>query len=323
MAALGHSVGSGVEHTPRLSDFVSFRGKRLNKLFQEGAMFAHSEAFYVFKDKVVRIQFADDPHEISHQTIARVIENALADQGKALARSPTDDGSDWTLDSAPLANLVPTQFGHRLRNHGTIWKVEFMNGTVNRVDFDRSRNLETSLLKPQRHPARSREEINDDRPFVVHENSFRNECCGRKNKQPKAEESTPFSVVIWRVGVGKWSDARTDPGGRTMKGGLTTEWLEASLPVLETATTIPLKPMSLPILYIKPGCPWCVDVVDYLSQKAIEVETVVVSGNREAMEKMKELSGQTKAPTMNWHGEVLADFGVDELIPFLKKKGVV
>lgn len=81
--------------------------------------------------------------------------------------------------------------------------------------------------------------------------------------------------------------------------------------------------MSLPILYIKPGCPWCVDVVDYLSQKAIEVETVVVSGNREAMKEMKELSGQTKAPTMNWHGEVLADFGVDELIPFLKKKRVV
>ena len=81
--------------------------------------------------------------------------------------------------------------------------------------------------------------------------------------------------------------------------------------------------MSLPILYIKPGCPWCVDVVDYLSKKAIEVETVVVSGNRKAMKEMKDLSGQTKAPTMNWHGEVLADFGVDELIPFLKKKGIV
>jgi hypothetical protein len=68
--------------------------------------------------------------------------------------------------------------------------------------------------------------------------------------------------------------------------------------------------MSLPVLYIKPGCPWCVEVVDYLSKKAIEVETIIVSGNPEA-------------PTMNWHGEVLADFGVDELIPFLKGKGIV
>jgi glutaredoxin 3 len=80
--------------------------------------------------------------------------------------------------------------------------------------------------------------------------------------------------------------------------------------------------MSLPILYIKPGCPWCDEVVEYLDQKKIEVETVVVSGNRGKMQEMIDLSGQSKAPTMDWDGEVLADFGVDELIPFLKKKGL-
>lgn len=80
--------------------------------------------------------------------------------------------------------------------------------------------------------------------------------------------------------------------------------------------------MSLPILYIKPGCPWCDEVVDYLARKKIEVRTVVVSGNREAMQEMIDLSGQSKAPTMDWHGHLLADFGVDELVPFLKKHGV-
>lgn len=80
--------------------------------------------------------------------------------------------------------------------------------------------------------------------------------------------------------------------------------------------------MSLPILYIKPGCPWCEDVVAFLRRKRIEVETIVVSGNREAMQEMIDLSGQRKAPTMDWHGEVLADFGVEELIPFLKKRGI-
>lgn len=80
--------------------------------------------------------------------------------------------------------------------------------------------------------------------------------------------------------------------------------------------------MSLPILYIKPGCPWCVDVVEFLARKRIEVETVVVSGNPAAMREMVDLSGQSKAPTMDWHGEVLADFGVDELIPFLRKRGL-
>ena len=80
---------------------------------------------------------------------------------------------------------------------------------------------------------------------------------------------------------------------------------------------------DLPILYIKPGCPWCDDVVAWLDQRKIEVETIVVSGNREAMAEMVALSGQSKAPTLDWHGEVLADFGVEELIPFLKKRGVI
>ncbi|MCU0749379.1 MAG: glutaredoxin family protein [Akkermansiaceae bacterium] len=80
--------------------------------------------------------------------------------------------------------------------------------------------------------------------------------------------------------------------------------------------------MSLPILYIKPGCPWCDEVVDYLKRKNITVKTVIVSGNPAAMKEMVDLSGQTKAPTMDWQGEVLADFGVDELIPFLKAKGL-
>lgn len=80
--------------------------------------------------------------------------------------------------------------------------------------------------------------------------------------------------------------------------------------------------MNLPILYIKRGCPWCDEVVDYLERKKIEVETLVVSNNREAMQEMVKLSGQSKAPTMDWYGEILADFGVDELVPFLKKQGV-
>jgi glutaredoxin len=80
--------------------------------------------------------------------------------------------------------------------------------------------------------------------------------------------------------------------------------------------------MNLPILYIKPGCPWCDEVVDCLARKGIETRIVIVSGNPEAMREMVVLSGQSKAPTMDWHGEVLADFGVDELVPFLKKRGL-
>ena len=61
-----------------------------------------------------------------------------------------------------------------------------------------------------------------------------------------------------------------------------------------------------------------------LGQAGVDTLTfhAVGSGGR-AMEEMIELSGQSKAPTMNWDGEILADFGVDELVPFLRKKGDV
>jgi glutaredoxin 3 len=78
----------------------------------------------------------------------------------------------------------------------------------------------------------------------------------------------------------------------------------------------------IPKLYIKPGCPWCDDAIAYLDRKGIDYETISVSGNPEAMQQMVGISGQSKAPTMDWDGEVLADFGVDELIPFLKERGI-
>jgi len=74
------------------------------------------------------------------------------------------------------------------------------------------------------------------------------------------------------------------------------------------------------VLYVKSGCPWCVEVESYLDRHGIEVLKTVVSGNRGAMEEMVRISGQGKAPTLDWEGEILADFGVEELVPFLEGK---
>ncbi|MGJ8642498.1 MAG: glutaredoxin family protein [Luteolibacter sp.] len=76
------------------------------------------------------------------------------------------------------------------------------------------------------------------------------------------------------------------------------------------------------VLYVKSGCPWCVEVERYFEKEGIEVSRVTVSGNRDGMDEMVALSGQTKAPTMKWDGHMLADFGVEELVPFLEKVGV-
>ena len=77
-----------------------------------------------------------------------------------------------------------------------------------------------------------------------------------------------------------------------------------------------------PTLYVKTGCPWCEEVLAYFKAHNMPYEKIVVSGNPDAMAEMVRLSGQSKAPTMDWDGAILADFGVDELVPFLKKMGV-
>ena len=78
-----------------------------------------------------------------------------------------------------------------------------------------------------------------------------------------------------------------------------------------------------PFLYVKSGCPWCAEAEDYLQERGIAYGKADVNADQAAFDEMKRLSGQTKAPTMRWDGEILADFGVEELDLFLREKNVV
>lgn len=78
-----------------------------------------------------------------------------------------------------------------------------------------------------------------------------------------------------------------------------------------------------PFLYLKPGCPWCDEAEDYLTERGIAYGRADVNSDRAAFDEMKRLSGQTKAPTMRWDDEILADFGVEELDAFLRERNVV
>jgi len=79
---------------------------------------------------------------------------------------------------------------------------------------------------------------------------------------------------------------------------------------------------ELPILYTKQGCPWCHEAVEFLDSHGIGYKLREVTSDPSAMEEMRSKSGQTKAPTLDWNGKVLADFGVDELVPFLRGQNV-
>ena len=72
-------------------------------------------------------------------------------------------------------------------------------------------------------------------------------------------------------------------------------------------------------VYIKPGCPWCVDAVAWLKREGYDFELVDVIADPAAFDEMRRISGQTKAPTMTIGDLMLPDFGVDELEAFLEK----
>ena len=75
--------------------------------------------------------------------------------------------------------------------------------------------------------------------------------------------------------------------------------------------------METPTLYVKRGCPYCKAAMNYLDQENISYQLVEVRGEPAAMEKLQNISGQTKTPTLVWNGDVLADFGTSELAAFL------
>ena len=81
-------------------------------------------------------------------------------------------------------------------------------------------------------------------------------------------------------------------------------------------------PPELPILYVKTGCPWCHEVTTFLSEHGIGYREQNVTDDLTAYSEMLRVSGQNKAPVLNWQGQILADFGVAELVPFLQAKNI-
>jgi glutaredoxin 3 len=76
-------------------------------------------------------------------------------------------------------------------------------------------------------------------------------------------------------------------------------------------------------LFVKPYCGWCDKAERWLNQHDIDYETVDVISDEAAYDEMINLSGQELAPVIDVDGEILADFGPDQLARFwdqLEKK---
>ena len=78
--------------------------------------------------------------------------------------------------------------------------------------------------------------------------------------------------------------------------------------------------MSL-IVYTKRGCPWCDEVLELLNLKKVEFEEREVLSNANYFKEMEEKSRQTKAPTLDLDGDILADTDAKAVEVFLQSKG--
>lgn len=77
-------------------------------------------------------------------------------------------------------------------------------------------------------------------------------------------------------------------------------------------------------LFVKPGCPWCVEAVDWLEARGLAFRVIDVFSEPGAFDHMREISGQSLAPTLEMpDGTVLADFDVGQLERFLKERAVL
>lgn len=78
-----------------------------------------------------------------------------------------------------------------------------------------------------------------------------------------------------------------------------------------------------PDIYVKPGCPWCEEAMAFLDEHKIKYNKIDVISDQKAFVEMIRISGQSKSPTMKWGDDILSDFGVAELEPFLKQRDVI
>ncbi|KIE58407.1 glutaredoxin [Methylacidiphilum kamchatkense Kam1] len=76
------------------------------------------------------------------------------------------------------------------------------------------------------------------------------------------------------------------------------------------------------ILYVKEGCPWCEEAEELLKRFGITYQRIDVLKDRESYKRMVKISGQSRAPTLEWEDEVLADFGGKELLAFFQRKRI-
>jgi len=82
-----------------------------------------------------------------------------------------------------------------------------------------------------------------------------------------------------------------------------------------TAQLLNVKPKRTR-LFIKPYCGWCHKAMRWLNERGVEYDTIDVTADESAMAEMVRLSGAELSPVLDVEGQILADFGPEQLAEF-------
>jgi glutaredoxin len=77
--------------------------------------------------------------------------------------------------------------------------------------------------------------------------------------------------------------------------------------------------MSKPKLFVKEGCPWCVDALNYFKSKSVSLDIIDVRKDPTQMNELLKVSGQSMTPTLQNGDFVVADFDIQEFEDAMSK----
>lgn len=76
-------------------------------------------------------------------------------------------------------------------------------------------------------------------------------------------------------------------------------------------------------VYIKRGCPWCVDLEAYMTEKGINYELIEVLSDADKFNEMIAVSGQSSTPVVVIDDEVFADTDKEAMSKVFIEKGII
>ncbi|MEI6396718.1 MAG: glutaredoxin family protein [Candidatus Taylorbacteria bacterium] len=77
------------------------------------------------------------------------------------------------------------------------------------------------------------------------------------------------------------------------------------------------------ILYTKTGCPWCAGVLKLFAENNIAYEEREVLANKVYFDELVKKSGQTKTPTLDIDGYIIADSDKEQVLEYLKSNNLI